>query len=59
MNEVRTLDEVADNTSVIGNLVGDAVSRVKIQRRNCSVGGRSDTADALHYMLSIKGVTSS
>ncbi|GEM_PF-5502880 len=57
-DEVGTLNQVADDASVLRNLIGNAEGGVQIERRGAGVRRRADAANTLRQVLGVKGVTS-
>ena len=53
MQELRALDEVADDARVVRN--GDAVGLLSGDGGGMRVGNRADAADALHDLRSVLG----
>ena len=56
---VRPQDEVADDTAIVGDLVGDAEGAVQVQGRSGAMDSRTDATDALSDALGVAGVSPS
>ena len=57
LGDVRAVNEIADDASVIGNLVGDTESAVEVERGGNAVRLRADAADSLGDYLGVARVS--